>query len=157
MDIAVGIVGALVMPHNIFLHSALVQSRKIDLRHAGAKKEAIVYNAIESAASLSITVIINLSVMSVFSSGFHNNVHAIPEVGLSTAGRYATARPPSPPPPACGQEIPRAMRLLPDASGLRPFAGLPVSTIRHGLSTGPEILRLISIHQQWHDIDRPCA
>lgn len=88
MDIAVGIVGALVMPHNIFLHSALVQSRKIDLGHNSAKHEAIVYNSIESAASLFITVIINLSLMAVFASGFHTLEHDIPEVGLSTAGRH---------------------------------------------------------------------
>ena len=48
LNLAVGIVGALVMPHNIFLHSALVQSRKIDTSHAGAQREAILYNAIES-------------------------------------------------------------------------------------------------------------
>eukprot|EP00892_Ulva_mutabilis_P003688 jgi/Ulvmu1/1691/UM116_0002.1 len=87
MDIAVGIVGALVMPHNIFLHSALVQSRKIDVSAAGAKHEAIVYNAIESAASLAVTVVINLSLMSVFASGFYGE-SSIPEVGLSTAGRH---------------------------------------------------------------------
>lgn len=78
------------MPHNIFLHSALVQSRKIDLSHTGAKQEAILYNAIESGCSLSITVVINIFVMAVFAAGFHN----LPDidkaaVGLSTAGECA--------------------------------------------------------------------
>jgi Mn2+/Fe2+ NRAMP family transporter len=83
LQIAAGIVGALVMPHNIFLHSALVQSRKIDHTHAGATREAILYNAIESGASLSITIVINIFVMSVFAAGFHG---AGVDVGLSTAG-----------------------------------------------------------------------
>lgn len=88
MSIAAGMVGALVMPHNIFLHSALVQSREIDLTSTSAKKEAIMYNAIESALSLGVTVIINLSLMSVFASGFHNRPElGITEVGLGSAGR----------------------------------------------------------------------
>lgn len=86
LSIAAGIVGALVMPHNIFLHSALVQSRKIDDSRVGANREAILYNAIESAVSLSITVMINLFVMSVFAAGFHD---VGIEVGLSTAGECA--------------------------------------------------------------------
>ena len=88
LNLAVGIVGALVMPHNIYLHSALVQSRKIDTSHAGAKREAILYNAIESGASLAVTVVINLFVMSVFAVGFHGSVD-VDQVGLSTAGRCA--------------------------------------------------------------------
>lgn len=76
------------MPHNIFLHSALVQSRKIDLRHNSAKREAVTYNAIESAVSLSITVFINIFVMSVFAKGFHGQ-EGIADVGLSTAGECA--------------------------------------------------------------------
>ena len=74
------------MPHNIFLHSALVQSRKIDMSHAGAKREAILYNAVESAVSLSITVVINLMVMAVFAVGFYGT-DAAASVGLSSAGK----------------------------------------------------------------------
>ena len=81
-------VGALVMPHNIFLHSALVQSREIDLGSTSAKKEAIMYNSIESALSLGVTVIINLSLMAVFASGFHGQASlGVTEVGLGSAGR----------------------------------------------------------------------
>lgn len=87
MSIAAGMVGALVMPHNIFLHSALVQSREIDLTSTSAKKEAIMYNSIESGLSLAVTVIINLSLMAVFASGFHNQAElGITEVGLGSAG-----------------------------------------------------------------------
>lgn len=76
------------MPHNIFLHSALVQSRKIDMSHREAKKEAILYNAVESAVSLSITVVINLFVMAVFAVGFYGKDVAA-QVGLSSAGECA--------------------------------------------------------------------
>jgi natural resistance-associated macrophage protein 2 len=92
LQIAVGIVGALVMPHNIFLHSALVQSRKLDTSRQGAKKEAILYNAIESGVSLAVTVVINLFVMSVFAMGFYGT-EADDEVGLSTAGKCASPVP----------------------------------------------------------------
>eukprot|EP01025_Chloroclados_australasicus_P039390 TRINITY_DN4074_c0_g1_i1.p1 TRINITY_DN4074_c0_g1~~TRINITY_DN4074_c0_g1_i1.p1 ORF type:complete len:657 (-),score=91.20 TRINITY_DN4074_c0_g1_i1:420-2138(-) len=95
---ALGIVGSLVMPHNIFLHSSLVLSRKIDTTSDGAKSEAIKYNAVESAVSLAITVVINLSVMSVFAAGFHGK--DIDDVGLSTAGRYL------------GEEFGQAMEII---------------------------------------------
>jgi natural resistance-associated macrophage protein 2 len=91
LDIAMGVVGALVMPHNIFLHSALVQSRKIDMSSKVAKREAILYNAIESGASLGITVVINLFVVAVFAAGFHGT-DAVKDVGLSSAGTYLGAR-----------------------------------------------------------------
>jgi NRAMP (natural resistance-associated macrophage protein)-like metal ion transporter len=88
MAIAAGMVGALVMPHNIFLHSALVKSRQIDLTSTSAKKEAIMYHSIESGLSLGVTVIINLCVMSVFASGFHGQaLLGITEVGLGSAGK----------------------------------------------------------------------
>jgi natural resistance-associated macrophage protein 2 len=107
MAVAAGMVGALVMPHNIFLHSALVQSRRIDLSSTAAKREAILYNAIESGMSLGVTVVINLSLMAVFAEGFHGQGAGlgISEVGLSSAGTCvpATHAPHAhvPPPHAC--------------------------------------------------------
>ena len=44
--------GSLIMPHNIYLHSALVQSRKLMANTPGHKKEALMYFGIESALSL---------------------------------------------------------------------------------------------------------
>jgi natural resistance-associated macrophage protein 2 len=79
--------GALVMPHNIYLHSALVQEPCIPMETTGDKRAAILYNGIESGVSLTITVFINLALMAVFASGFHGQDHGISEVGLSTAGR----------------------------------------------------------------------
>ena len=82
-----GMVGALVMPHNIYLHSALVQDAPQPLLTTGDKREAMLYNGIESAVSLGVTVFINLALMAVFASGFYNQDHGIAKVGLSSAGR----------------------------------------------------------------------
>jgi len=66
---AVGILGAVIMPHNLYLHSALVQSRKVE--HSDAKKtEANIYNGIESSIALFISFLINLFVIAVFAKGF---------------------------------------------------------------------------------------
>jgi natural resistance-associated macrophage protein 2 len=87
LPIAMGMVGALVMPHNIYLHSALVQEPRMPVITTGDKREAILYNGIESGVSLLITVFINLALMAVFASGFYGQNTGIAEVGLSSAGR----------------------------------------------------------------------
>jgi manganese transport protein len=52
--IAIGIIGATVMPHNLYLHSSLVQTRKFDRSKAGIK-QALKYNLIDSTiASISL-------------------------------------------------------------------------------------------------------
>lgn len=61
------------MPHNIFLHSALVQSRKIDRSHRHRVRDANIYNAIESAVALFVSFIINMFVVAVFASTFYAN------------------------------------------------------------------------------------
>ena len=134
MSIAAGMVGALVMPHNIFLHSALVQSREIDLTSTSAKKEAIMYNAIESALSLSVTVIINLSLMAVFASGFHGQSDlGITEVGLGSAGQCATPPPLSLSVAFLLLRYPDALRAVCSINPPRPlssFLQLPLSSDR---------------------------
>lgn len=47
--------GSLIMPHNIYLHSALVQSRRLGSNSPAAKREALGYFAIESALSLVVS------------------------------------------------------------------------------------------------------
>ncbi|GAB1610163.1 metal transporter nramp1 homolog isoform X1, partial [Argonauta hians] len=65
----VGIIGAVVMPHNIYLHSALVLSRYIDRKDKRNIKEANLYYSIESSVSLFVSFIINLFVVTVFAAG----------------------------------------------------------------------------------------
>lgn len=73
---AVGIVGAVIMPHNLYLHSALVKSRDIDRRKPEKLKEANFYYFIESSLALLCSVIINIFVVAVFAYGLHNKTNA---------------------------------------------------------------------------------
>jgi NRAMP (natural resistance-associated macrophage protein)-like metal ion transporter len=54
------------MPHNLYLHSSLVLTRKIDHRNKNQVHEANIYNAIESAISLFISFVISIAVISTF-------------------------------------------------------------------------------------------
>src|SRR3954466_6934791 len=60
--LAVGIIGATVMPHNLYLHSALVQSRKLQ-RNARSIRGAIFYNTLDTTASLLIAFLINAAIL----------------------------------------------------------------------------------------------
>ncbi|XP_031504988.1 metal transporter Nramp3-like isoform X2 [Nymphaea colorata] len=62
--LAVSLLGAMVMPHNLFLHSALVLSRKIPRSIHGIKEACTFYN-IESGFALTVAFLINISVISV--------------------------------------------------------------------------------------------
>ncbi|KAM9010880.1 natural resistance-associated macrophage protein 1 isoform 1-T1 [Ara ararauna] len=69
---AVGIVGAIIMPHNIFLHSSLVKTRDIDRSKKEAVQEANMYFLTESCLALFISFLINLFVMAVFGEAFYH-------------------------------------------------------------------------------------
>ncbi|KAL2346457.1 hypothetical protein Fmac_000457 [Flemingia macrophylla] len=84
---AVGVVGCVIMPHNVFLHSALVQSRKVDPNKKGRVQEALNYYSIESSAALSVSFVINLFVTTVFAKGFYGTKQAN-SIGLVNAGQY---------------------------------------------------------------------
>jgi manganese transport protein len=60
--LAIGIIGATVMPHNLYLHSALVQSRKLQ-RNARSIRGAIFYNTLDTTASLAIAFLINAAIL----------------------------------------------------------------------------------------------
>ncbi|HOC55734.1 MAG TPA: Nramp family divalent metal transporter [Verrucomicrobiota bacterium] len=68
--IAIGIIGATVMPHNLFLHSALVQSRKLQ-RDAPSIRSAIRFNTIDSAVALAIAFLINAGILVLAAMVFH--------------------------------------------------------------------------------------
>lgn len=84
---AVGVVGCIIMPHNVFLHSALVQSREIDRSKKGRVQEALKYYSIESTIALVISFIINLFVTAVFAKAFYGTEKAN-SIGLVNAGQY---------------------------------------------------------------------
>ncbi|TKW23172.1 hypothetical protein SEVIR_4G276100v4 [Setaria viridis] len=62
--LAISLLGAMVMPHNLFLHSALVLSRKVP-RSVHGIKEACRFYTIESAFALTVAFLINISIISV--------------------------------------------------------------------------------------------
>jgi manganese transport protein len=68
--VAIGIIGATVMPHNLYLHSALVQSRK---PHADAQhvRRAIRFNTIDTVVALSIAFLVNASILVLAALVFH--------------------------------------------------------------------------------------
>ncbi|KAL0276797.1 UNVERIFIED_CONTAM: hypothetical protein PYX00_004292 [Menopon gallinae] len=72
---AVGIIGAVIMPHNLYLHSALVKSRKVDRRNTERVREANYYFFIESAIALFVAFIINVFVVSVFAHGLYEKTN----------------------------------------------------------------------------------
>ncbi|KAG0605944.1 hypothetical protein M758_9G100500 [Ceratodon purpureus] len=91
VDKAVGIVGAVIMPHNIFLHSALVQSRDIDISKKSRVREALRYYNIESSVALFISFLINLCIMAIFAKAFYGKEEA-GIIGLANAGEYLQQR-----------------------------------------------------------------
>jgi manganese transport protein len=60
--IAIGIIGATVMPHNLYLHSALVQTRKIDRSDAGIR-QAIKFNRIDTTLALNLAFFVNAAIL----------------------------------------------------------------------------------------------
>ncbi|XP_053171793.1 natural resistance-associated macrophage protein 2-like isoform X2 [Scomber japonicus] len=75
LEQAVGIVGAVIMPHNIYLHSALVKSREVDRKNKKEVKEANKYFFIESTIALFISFLINVFVVAVFAQSFFNKTN----------------------------------------------------------------------------------
>jgi len=76
--VAVGILGATVMPHNLYLHSSIVQTRQYDETPPG-KREAVRYAFIDSTIALSFALFINAAILIIAAATFHNTGHS--EVG----------------------------------------------------------------------------
>ena len=80
--IAIGIIGATVMPHNLYLHSALVQTRKIDRSDDGIR-QALKFNRIDSTIALNIAFFVNAAILvlaaTVFFKTGNSNVAEIKE------------------------------------------------------------------------------
>ena len=68
--VAIGILGATVMPHNLYLHSAIVQTRDFDRDDAG-KREAVRYATLDSTVALMLALFINAAILILAASTFH--------------------------------------------------------------------------------------
>ena len=72
--IAIGILGATVMPHNLYLHSSVVQTRKY-AESAEGKREAVRYAFLDSTVALSFALFINAAILIVAAATFHRSGH----------------------------------------------------------------------------------
>ena len=72
--IAIGILGATVMPHNLYLHSSIVQTRNYP-RNLEGKRKAIRFGAIDSCVSLLFAFFINAAILILSAATFHNTGH----------------------------------------------------------------------------------
>ena len=97
--IAMGILGATVMPHNLYLHTAVVQSRSWNLDDPG-KREAIKFATIDSSLALTLALLINSAILITAAATFHASGNTeVAEIGeayqlltpLLGAGSAATA------------------------------------------------------------------
>ncbi len=68
--VAIGILGATVMPHNLYLHSSVVQTRKYERTESG-KREAIKFATIDSTVALSFALFINAAILILAAAAFH--------------------------------------------------------------------------------------
>jgi manganese transport protein len=72
--IAVGILGATVMPHNLYLHSSIVQTRQYEETLAG-KREAVHFAFIDSTIALTFALFINAAILIIAAATFHTSGH----------------------------------------------------------------------------------
>lgn len=74
--VAIGIIGATVMPHNLYLHSALVQSRRLQKDEASIRT-GIRFNTIDSVTALTIAFFVNAAIMVLAAMVFYGKTHLV--------------------------------------------------------------------------------
>src|SRR5438552_6601565 len=72
--VSIGILGATVMPHNLYLHSSIVQTRKYEVTPEG-RREAIKYATIDSTGALMFALFINAAILVLAAAAFHWSGH----------------------------------------------------------------------------------
>ncbi|KEQ28020.1 Nramp family divalent metal transporter [Pedobacter antarcticus] len=78
--IAIGIIGATVMPHNLYLHSSLVQTRNFKRDFEGIK-EALKFNFIDTAVALNLAFFVNAAILILAAAAFYKNgLHEVAEI-----------------------------------------------------------------------------
>jgi manganese transport protein len=79
VTIAVGIIGATIMPHALFLHSGLTQGR-VPPRNEGERKKLLRFSGLEVAIALSIAGLVNMSMVIMAASAFHSGHRGVAEI-----------------------------------------------------------------------------
>jgi manganese transport protein len=83
--LAIGIIGATVMPHNLYLHSALVQTRKLQRDHPTIRR-AIRFNAVDSVVALSLAFLVNAAIMVLAASTYYGKTGLTLADGVTPIG-----------------------------------------------------------------------
>src|SRR3954451_25445059 len=79
--IAIGILGATVMPHNLYLHSSVVQTRNYE-RTTEGKREAIKFSDIDTAVALTFALFVNAAILIISAATFYRSGHSeVAEIG----------------------------------------------------------------------------
>lgn len=77
--IAIGIIGATVMPHNLYLHSSLVQTRKVE-RTASGIRDALKFNFLDTTIALNLAFFVNASILILAATAFFENGLMVDEI-----------------------------------------------------------------------------
>ena len=77
--ISLGILGATVMPHNLYLHSSIVQTRKVGLEE-GDQKQSIKFNTIDTVVALSLAFFVNAAILILAAAVFGHSGKAVTEL-----------------------------------------------------------------------------
>jgi manganese transport protein len=72
--LAIGILGATVMPHNLYLHSSIVQTRQVALDHE-SRRDALRLATFDTVASLSLALLVNAAILILAAEAFHSSGH----------------------------------------------------------------------------------
>ena len=95
---AIGLLGGVIMPHNLYLHSSLVLSRKINCSSYKKVADANFYNAQESSIALLISYLINLCVVGTFAYYVNStidinlyNAHVVLDDTFGVSAKYIWA------------------------------------------------------------------
>jgi NRAMP (natural resistance-associated macrophage protein)-like metal ion transporter len=91
LSTATGLLGAVIMPHNLFLHSALVHERELPIGMRSTAKHSLLYYRIEAFMALLVTLMINVSVIAVFAHGFQDS-EGSESIGLYNAGTFLAGK-----------------------------------------------------------------
>lgn len=79
--VAIGIIGATVMPHNLYLHSSIVQTRAYERTEPG-KRDAIRWATVDSTVALMLALFVNAAILILAAAAFHSSGHAdVAEIG----------------------------------------------------------------------------
>jgi manganese transport protein len=81
--VAIGIIGATVMPHNLYLHSSIVQTRRYDKTEPG-KRDAIKWATTDSTIALMLAMFVNAAILIVSAAAFHGTGHQdVADIGVA--------------------------------------------------------------------------